>query len=139
MSLESIVIKILGTKHPVSKTLSKAAVGCFPARIQKNLASKSNLNALKFTYYSIGVGLTLTAIKYTLGDLIDHIPVVEYVGKAGKGLGIYGLVNETVRSGYTLLTQQPIGALILEIPDRVIHSEILTNTYIRLTNWFYGI
>lgn len=138
-NLESRIIKVLGTEHPVSKTISNAAMGCFPARIQKDYAAKGNFNALKFTYYSIGVGLVYTVLQYAIGDSIDQIPVVEHLGKGGKFMGIYGLVNEAVRGSYTWLTKEPIGSLILEIPDRFVHSNFLMSTYLKLTKWFYGI
>lgn len=138
-NLESRIIKILGTKHPICKTMSNAAMGCAPARIQKNLASKGNFNALKFTYYSIGVGLAYTTIQYLVGDSVDNIPVLEYLGKGGKFMGIYGLVNEAIRGGYTLITQQPIGSLILEIPDRIAHNQFLWESCIKINKWFYGI
>lgn len=138
-NLESRIIKILGTKNPIGKVVSNATVGCLPGKVQKRIASKGKFNALKLTYCSIGVGLAYTIFQYAVGDSIDHIPVLKYLGKGGKFMGIYGLVNEAIRGGYTLVTQQPIGSLILEIPDRIAHSQFLWESCMKINRWFYGI
>ena len=136
--LESIIVRLLKTKNPVKKAVLSASVGCFPGRIQKNFALKSNINnILQFTYYSIAVGTFYTLLQYAAGDSIDNIPILKYLGHGGKAMGIYGFVNETIRCAYTLITHKPIGSLVLEIPDRVMNSAFLLNMYIKITQKFY--